>query len=62
MEIYFDPDHDANDGKPWTAMDLEDLQLHLKNGGTIESAARFLCRQGTVEDVRQKAKELGLIE
>ena len=33
--------------------------LELKE---IESAARFLCRQGTVEDVRQKAIELGLIE
>jgi len=62
MEIYFDPDHDANDGKPWTTDELDDLRLEFENGGTVESAARFLCRQGTVEDVRQKAKELGLIE
>jgi hypothetical protein len=61
MEIYFDPDHDANDGKEWSDMDIEDLKLELENDGSIESAARFLCRQGTVEDVRRKAKELGLI-
>jgi hypothetical protein len=62
MEIYFDPDHNANDGKPWTTDEIEDLWLEFENGGTVESAARFLCRQGTVEDVRQNAKELGLIE
>jgi hypothetical protein len=43
-------------------MSLMTFGLNLENGGTVESAARFLCRQGTVEDVRQKAKELGLIE
>jgi hypothetical protein len=38
MEIYFDPDHDANDGKEWS-----DLKLELENGGSVESAARFLA-------------------
>ena len=28
---------------------------------TIESAAELLCRQGTVDEVRRKAEELGLI-
>jgi hypothetical protein len=42
-------------------MDLEDLALALKDGGTIEGAAFFLCRAGTIEDVRRKAKELGLV-
>jgi hypothetical protein len=30
-------------------------------GGTVEGATYFLCRAGTIDDVRQKAKELGLI-
>jgi hypothetical protein len=50
-----------NDGKEWSASDIEDLALALKDGGSIEGAAFFLCRAGTVDDVRQKAKELGLI-
>jgi len=53
---------DRNDGKDWSAMDIEDLALALEDGGTIEGAAFFLCRAGTIEDVRQKAKEIGLIE
>lgn len=52
---------DRNDGKDWSASDLDDLALALKDGGTIEGATFFLCRAGTVEDVRQKARELGLI-
>jgi hypothetical protein len=58
--FYFDPNHDTNDGNPWDKGDLEDLENYLKDGGTIEQAARFLCRSGAVEEVRQKAKELGL--
>ena len=30
-------------------------------GGKVETAAALLCRQGTVEDVRQKPEELGLV-
>jgi hypothetical protein len=60
--FYFDPDQDTNDGKPWDKEELDDLEHCLKGGGTIEEAARFLCRSGTVEEVRQKAKELGLSE
>jgi len=52
---------DQNDGKAWSAADVEDLALVLKDGGTVEGAAFFLCRGGTIEDVRQKAKEFGLI-
>jgi hypothetical protein len=54
-------EQDRNDGKEWSAADLDDLALSLKDGGTIEGAAYFLCRGGTVDEVRQKAKELGLI-
>ena len=55
-------EQDRNDGKEWSAVDLEDLALALKDGGTVEGAAYFLCRGGTIEEVRQKAKELGLVE
>ena len=43
-EFYFEPEHDTNDGKPWSDMDIEDLVHELRNGGTVETAARFLCR------------------
>lgn len=52
---------DIRDGQEWSAADIEDLALVLKDGGSIEGAAYFLCRGGTIEDVRQKARELGLI-
>jgi hypothetical protein len=52
---------DRNDGKDWSATDLEDLALALRDGGSVEGAAYFLCRAGTIEEVRRKAKELGLI-
>ena len=52
---------DIKDGQEWSAEDVEDLALALKDGGSIEGAAYFLCRAGSVDDVRQKARELGLI-
>ena len=51
---------DANDGEPWTEMDIENLTVALKAGSTIEEAAEHLCRSGTLDDVRRKAEELGL--
>jgi hypothetical protein len=39
---------DTYDREPWS------------NGGTIEDAAKHLCRSGTIDDVRRKAEELGL--
>ena len=60
MEFYFDPERDTNDGTEWTDTDIDDLKLELACGGTIERAASVLCRSGTVEDVRKKARELGL--
>lgn len=42
-------------------MDVRDLTAALKYGDTIEEAATHLCRSGTVNDVRRKAEELGLI-
>jgi hypothetical protein len=53
---------DIKDGKEWSAADVEDLSLALKDGGTVEGAAFFLGRAGTINEVRQKAHELGLID
>ena len=51
---------DIYDGEPWTEMDIDDLIAALRHGDTIEDAARFLYRSGTVDQVRRKAEELGL--
>jgi hypothetical protein len=34
----------------------KDLRLQLEQGISIEEIAKFLCRAGTVDDVRQKPK------
>jgi hypothetical protein len=51
---------DMNDGKEWDAGEITDLENSLSYGNTIEEAAVFLCRSGTIDDVRSKADELGL--
>jgi hypothetical protein len=52
---------DRNDGKAWDAGEIADLENSLAFGRTIEEAAEFLCRSGTIDDVRRKANELGLV-
>ena len=42
-------------------MDIEDLKLSIEHGRSIEEAAEFLCRSGSIEDVRRKAEELRLV-
>ena len=59
--LWPDQEQDWSDGQEWSAADIEDLSLALKDGGTVEAAAYFLCRDGSIEEVRQKARELGLI-
>ena len=49
---------DANSGEPWSEMDLEDFRHSLDYGNTFAAAASFLRRDE--DEVRQKAKELGL--
>ena len=49
---------DAHDGDPWSEMDIRDLTLAIKAGDTIEEVESFLCRSGTVDDVRRMAQEL----
>ena len=51
---------DANDGKEWSDADIWDLKNSLAQGRSIEEVTEFLCRQGTPDDVRHKADELGL--
>jgi hypothetical protein len=42
-------------------MDPFDLRNSLAYGRSIEEVAKFLCRSGTVEEVRRKVEELGLL-
>ena len=51
---------DANSGEPWSEMDISDLTNELAHGRTFAQTASFLCRD--LDEVRQKAKELGLVE
>jgi hypothetical protein len=51
---------DANSGEPWSEMDISDLTHCIKVGDTFAQTASFLCRDE--DEVRQKAKELGLVE
>jgi hypothetical protein len=51
---------DANSGAPWSEADVSDLKNELNHGRTIAQTASFLCRD--VPEVREKMKELGLVE
>ncbi len=53
---------DIYDNAEWTDMDIDDLKAAIAAGRPIEEVAEFLCRSETVEDVRRKAVELGLIQ
>jgi len=37
-KFYYDPEHDTNDDKAWSEMDLDDLRNALARGGSIEDA------------------------
>ena len=54
---------DRNDGKEWSQLDVANLEDALERGESIDEAAAFLGRSGTVGDVARKAKaiDLGLI-
>jgi hypothetical protein len=45
-----------NTGKPWSALDLQDLRYCLAAGEPVEDIADFLCRN--VEEVRAKTAEI----
>ena len=57
--FHYSPDHDVNDGEPWSEEDIHDLENHIRQGASLEERAEFLCRAGTVA-VAEKAKQLGL--
>jgi hypothetical protein len=50
---------DANDGKPWTTQDLEDLKVCIESGLTVAQTAAALSREGTIEDVLRVAEHHG---
>jgi hypothetical protein len=49
-----------NSGEPWTAKNISNLTNEIAHGRTIAETASLLCRDE--DEVRQKAKELGLVE
>jgi hypothetical protein len=51
---------DANSGKPWSKMDISELKNEIAHGRTVAQTASFLCRDE--DEVREKMKELGLVE
>ena len=51
---------DANSGEPWSEANISDLTNEIAHGRTMAQTASFLCRD--LDEVRQKAKELGLVE
>ena len=50
----------ANSGKRWSEMGIVDLTHSLDYGDTFAQTASFLCRDEN--EVRQKARHLGLVE
>jgi len=50
----------GHDGTDWTDMDIEDLKAKIEHGRSIEEAAEFLCRTGSIDDVARRCEELGL--
>jgi hypothetical protein len=56
MPMRYNPNQDIYDGAEWTPMDTDDLRVAIEHGRSIEEAAEFLCRAGTVDEVARKAK------
>ena len=54
------PVMDIYDGAAWTEMDVDDLKAAIETGSSVEEAAEFLCRAGSVDDVARKTEELSL--
>jgi hypothetical protein len=48
-----------DEGRPWSAMELDDLEHGLRIGVSIQVIADFIQRDA--DEVRQKAVELGLL-
>jgi hypothetical protein len=50
--------HELDNGKPWSAVELEDLERGLRIGVSIQVIADFIMRDAG--EVRQKATEFGI--
>ena len=59
--VMFDLASDLNDGKPWTSLDFQNLKVAMGKGYCIEQAAAYLNRRGTLREVEEMARGLGLI-
>jgi len=60
--MHLDDNADApnvNTGKPWSSIEVTDLERCMKSGFSVDQAADFLCR--TPQEIRSKALELGLL-
>jgi hypothetical protein len=51
---------DANSGEPWSEMDISDLTNEIAHDRTMAEIASFVCRDE--DEVRQKARELGMVD
>jgi hypothetical protein len=47
-----------NSGKPWTALDDQDIRWGTENGSTVTKTADFVCRDRA--DVEHRILALGL--
>jgi hypothetical protein len=50
--------NNINTRKPWSAMDMADLENDVRLGTPIEMIAEFMCRD--IDEVQAKIAELGL--
>ena len=47
---------DIYDGTDWTEADIEDFTSAMAHGSSIETAAEFLCRAGSIDDVERSER------
>ena len=62
QRVMFDPASDLNDSKPWTRLDFHYLKIAMGKGYSIEQAAAYLNRRGTLREVEEMARDRGWIE
>jgi hypothetical protein len=56
----YSANQDVNDGKVWSQSDDHELAAAAKCGATLYEAASLLCRKGSLYDVGERARKLGL--
>jgi hypothetical protein len=56
----YSANQDVNDGKVWSRSDDDELTAAAKCGATLYEAASLLCRKGSLYDVGERARKLGL--